>query len=206
MWRTCSFSSWMADCLVGVLQRRGGDPTKQKVEKEALIFCHLILFIYCYEWKENKKKKRTSRGFFGKKKVKKKKGSQSLSTAEMMAFCLRLSGNSFPLPFYHFFFFSGGVERLFSSRLSNFSSSRSRACCCIHLFLFFFFLLGFLRHFLLAVFPIKSLPLTFDGSKKRKFSSFVSSFFSRDLRVGDPSLPMVREKVETLVFSSNPKP
>jgi hypothetical protein len=46
-----------------------------------------------------------------------------------------------------------------------------------YIFFFFFFLLGFLRHFLLAVFPIKSLPLTFDGSKKRKFSSLVSSSF-----------------------------
>ncbi len=35
----------------------------QKVEKEALIFCHLILFIYCYELERKQEEANKSRIF-----------------------------------------------------------------------------------------------------------------------------------------------
>ena len=129
---------------------------------------------------------------------KKQKGSQSLDSGNdgfLPSTFWELISSSI-LPFYHFFSVGDFFFLLLGFLISHFTFSLVVACT---------FFLGFLRHFLLAVFPIKSLPLTFDGSKKRKFSALSQDdtglfFLFTDLRLCDPSL--VRAK-SNLFFQSN---
>ena len=174
------------DCLVGGVGRK-----KWKRKRSFFfVFCILFIFIITSE-KKKENKEWTSRGFFFWKWRTRRK-EVTLSAAEMMAFfffVFNFLETHFLLVFY---FFWGVVAHEAIFRLSNFSSSPSSLSrsCCIHLifFLFFFLGLGFLRHFLLAVFPIKrfSSYVQFRRPRKkirRRRRKFWVSFFLLSCRL-----------------------
>lgn len=178
MWETVALllDGWWLSC-----GRRWGGKSGKGCAHFFFVFLYFIYLLLRVK-KKRKQGVNKSRIFFFLKVKNKKKGSHSLGSGNDGFFSF--SSTFWELISYlsSIFFFSRGL--LHTRQFFDFLISHLHQVLLLHTS-FFFFWLGFLRHFLLAVFPIKRFSSTVHFRRPRKIRrrKFWVSFFLLSCRL-----------------------